>query len=388
MEINSTGVKKSELKDYLSFWTDKLREKYGNDFVIKKEGVIDNLATASSMVNMLLEDVVMYLAKQMNPYTAEGEFQDALYSLIGLERRYGNYTVVQRTVSGVAGTVCEVGSILFKNKSTDDQFRLNSEITIGADGTAKGSFTAIEIGSINLEAEETLSIIDAPDDIKSVYFSEGDNTIVGEDYEDDSEFRIRWLQNQSQSNGATRGSVEKYLLPLVSSKKNLKVIDNKSDNTGDNTPSHSLQVIIYSSESDNTIAQTIFDHLLDGVELYGTTVVPITDSVGTVENISFTRANAIDVYFKVEVALKENYTLPEVVANVQKAITDNFDLGMGEKVVANDFIGYIKGIEGIDYISDIKINKDNGSTWYNISLFDINEIAQIKNDNINVVEVE
>ena len=226
-------------------------------------------------------------------------------------------------------------------------------------------------------------------DTEEVMEDEEDSELSEEDdYEDDSEFRIRWLQNQSQSNGATRGSVEKYLLPLVSSKKNLKVIDNKSDNTVDNTPSHSLQVIIYSSESDNTIAQTIFDHLIDGVELYGTTVVPITDSVGTVENISFTRANAIDVYFKVEVALKENYTLPEVVANVQKAITDNFDLGMGEKVVANDFIGYIKGIEGIDYISDIKINKDNGSTWYNISLFDINEIAQIKNANINVVEVE
>ena len=117
MEINSKGIKKSELKDYLTFWTVKLREKFGNAFVIKKESVVSNLATSSSLVNMAQEDVIMYLAKQMNPYTAEGEFQDALYSLIGLERTYADFTVTQRTIAGVAGTVCKAGSILFKNNS-------------------------------------------------------------------------------------------------------------------------------------------------------------------------------------------------------------------------------------------------------------------------------
>ena len=37
MIINSTGVTKSDLTDYLGFWTNKLREIFGNDFVIKKE---------------------------------------------------------------------------------------------------------------------------------------------------------------------------------------------------------------------------------------------------------------------------------------------------------------------------------------------------------------
>lgn len=388
MEINSTGAKKSELKDYLSFWTDKLREKYGNDFVIKKEGVVDNLATTSSMVNMLLEDVVMYLIQQMNPYTCSGEFQDALYSLIGLERKYSSYTVVQRTISGVAGTVCEAGSILFKNKSTDDQFRLNSAVTIGEDGTAKGSFTAIELGSINLEPEETLAIVDAPDEIRAVYYTNGDSIVVGDDYEDDSEFRLRWQQNQNLSNGATSGSVEKFLLPYVTSDKNLKIIDNKTDEIVDNTPPHTLQIIIYTPESDETIAKTIFEHLLDGLELYGTTVVPITDSAGTVENISFTRATTVDIFFKVEVALQSGYQLPQVISNIQNAIVNNFDLSMGEKVVANDYIAFLKDIEGIDYINDIKINKDNGDSWYNVSLLDIDEIAQIKLANINIFEVE
>jgi hypothetical protein len=39
MEINSKGIKKSELTDYLGFWTSKLREKFGNTFVIKKKAL-------------------------------------------------------------------------------------------------------------------------------------------------------------------------------------------------------------------------------------------------------------------------------------------------------------------------------------------------------------
>ena len=75
MIINSTGISKSNLTDYLAFWTTKLREVFGSDFVIRPQGVVDNIATAGSLTCMALEDVMLYLAKQMNPYTAEGSFK-------------------------------------------------------------------------------------------------------------------------------------------------------------------------------------------------------------------------------------------------------------------------------------------------------------------------
>ena len=161
MEINSTGITKSDLTDYLSFWTDKLRGVYGNNFNIKKEGLIDNVATASSLTSLALEDVMLYFAKQVNPYTAEGEFQDILYSYIGLERRYADFTVVTRTIGdGSANLVCPAGSIRFKNTSTDDIFELNTEVTLDANGKGVGSFTAIELGAIDLQPNDILEIID------------------------------------------------------------------------------------------------------------------------------------------------------------------------------------------------------------------------------------
>lgn len=384
MEINSTGVTQSNLTDYLAYWTSKLREKYGNDFVIKPEGVVDNLATASSVTNMMLEDVLMYALKQLNPYTAEGEWQDYLYSLIGLERRYADFTIVQRTVSGTAGLTCEKGSIRFKNKATDDIFELNSTCKIGTDGTCKASFTAIELGGIDLPSEALLEIIDAPEGITGVYYVEGDTINIGDDYEDDAEFRIRWQQNQSIANSATSGGVEKYLLDLVTNEKNLNIIQNRTNSTVNGVPPHSMQIVIYSAESDETIAQKIFDHLLDGVLLYGETSIDITDSAGTTETISFTRAKTVPIYFKVQVKLKANYQLPQLA--IRKAIVENFDLQMGDKVIANNFIEFIKDIEGVDYIADIKVS-ENGTTWVSVDSLDYNEIASIQSSHITVVEV-
>lgn len=384
MEINSTGVTQSSLTDYLAYWTSKLREKYGNDFVIKPEGVVDNLATASSVTNMMLEDVLMYALKQLSPYTAEGEWQDYLYSLIGLERRYADFTIVQRTVSGTAGVNCEKGSIRFKNKATDDIFELNSTCKIGTDGTCKASFTAIELGGIDLPSEALLEIIDAPEGVTGVYYVEGDTINIGDDYEDDEEFRIRWQQNQSIANSATSGGVEKYLLDLVTNEKNLNIIQNRTNSTVNGVPPHSMQIVLYSAESDETIAQKIFDHLLDGVLLYGETSIDITDSAGTTETISFTRAKSVPIYFKVQVKLKDNYQLPQLA--IRKAIVENFDLQMGDKVIANNFIEFIKDVDGVDYIADIKVS-ENGTTWVSVDSLDYNEIASIQSSHITVIEV-
>ena len=86
MKINKNGFVLSTLAEKLATWQNKLREVFGNDFTIKKEGVVGNIATASSLSSMDLEDQMAYLIKQMNPFTAEGEWQDQLYRIIGLVR--------------------------------------------------------------------------------------------------------------------------------------------------------------------------------------------------------------------------------------------------------------------------------------------------------------
>ena len=391
MEINSTGIIKSDLTDYLGFWTTKLREIFGNDFVIRKEGVVDNIATAGSLTCLALEDVIMYLATQLNPYTAEGEWQDTLYSIIGLQRRYATFTVTTRTINGTPSTVCEAKSIRFKNTATDDIFELNTTITIGENGKAVGSFTAIELGGIELSDDAILEIIDAPDGITAVYFESGNITQVGDDYEDDAEFRARWLATKSvMPTSRTENGLRSALLPLVKNEKDIKIRHNRTNSTVDGLSAHCMNIIIKSAYSDNDIAKTILASITDGVGLEGTGIsgvqditVTLQDSEGTDTDITFTRPQAVDIYFKVVATLNSGYTLDT--NKIKSAIINNFNYVLGEKVVANDFYTYLNALESIDYIDTLQISLD-GTTWVNVLSLQYYQYGEVLAENITVSE--
>lgn len=386
MEINSTGITKSDLTDYLSFWTDKLRGVYGNNFNIKKEGLIDNVATASSLTSLALEDVMLYFAKQLNPYTAEGEFQDILYSYIGLERRYADFTVVTRTIGdGSANLVCPAGSIRFKNTSTDDIFELNTEVTLDANGKGVGSFTAIELGAIDLQPNDILEIIDSPEPNMTVYYEEGDVTNIGDDYEDNSEFRLRWLATRSVlPTSKTEGGLRTALLDLVENEHDLKIRQNRGNTTlSDGLTPHSLEVVIKSGYSNNDIAQKILDHVTDGVGLYGSTTVTLQDSEDTDVDVSFTRATEVPIYFNVEYV--GNSGLESAIKN---AIVDNFTYPMGERVVANDFYRYINDIDGLDYVTRLEIKTEDDLGYSQTIPMSYDEYSTVIASHIEVSEYE
>ena len=388
MIINSTGISKSELTDYLGFWTTKMREMYGQDFVIRKEGLVDNIATAGSLTCMALEDVMLYLAKQMNPYTAEGEFQDALYSLVGLTRNYASFTTVTRTIEGTVGTECPVGSVRFKNSATDDIFELNTAVTIGSDGKAVGSFTAIELGAIELEPEAILNIIDAPEGIVGVYYSDGNVTTIGDDYEDDSEFRLRWIATNSvNANSKTEGGLRTALLPLVNQDTDLIIRQNRGTVTYSDLALHTINIVLKSAESDNTIAQRILDYFPDGVGIAGTTTVSLKDSEGTDVDIKFTRAIDIPIYFNIKVILKDGYTISSVSDNNKKAIINGFNYKMGDRIVVNDFYQYINVIEGIDYVTVLEIS-DQDDNYTQTLILNYNEYGTVIANHITVAEDE
>lgn len=391
MEINSTGITKSDLTEYLGFWTTKLREVYGSDFIIRKEGVVDNIATSASLTCLALEDVMMYLAKQMNPYTAEGEFQDALYALIGLTRRYATYTVVTRTIEGTANLVCPVGSIRFKNASTEDIFELNTAVTLDAEGKATGSFTAIELGGVELDSSAVLEIIDAPDGVSGVYYSVGNVTNIGDDYEDDAEFRLRWIATASVlPTSKTEGGLRSALLDLADEPSSLKIRQNRTGSAIGNLPAHSMNIIIKSGYSDTVIAQRILDHLTDGVWLVGVGVSGVEDvtetlkdSEGTDVDIIFTRAQATPIKFNVEVTLNSGYTLD---ANkIKSTIIDNFDYKLGEKVVANDSYQYLNALESIDYVNTLQVSLD-GVTYSNVVNLQYYQYGTVQASDITVSE--
>jgi hypothetical protein len=387
MQINSTGFIKATLDNYLEYMTSVIQTEgtFGSDFTIKKEGVIDAILSTVSNACISLEDKFAFALKQLNPYTAEGQYQDKLYALIGLTRNYATNTVVTRTIEGTVGTEIGVNELVFET-SQGDQFYLNTAVTIGETGKVVGSFTAYEAGSIACDEQNNLNIVEAPIGILGVYYSEGDETVIGDDFEDDTEFRARWIETNSVKGGNTEGGMYAALLPLANnSTKNLVIRQNRNTQTFLEFPKHTMHITIKSAESNETIANTIFDNLMDGVGLYGDISVTVKDISGTDEIIQFSREVSTPVYFNVEIVLKQGYILPQVRDSIKKAIIDNFNYAMGEKVIANDFYQYINAIEGIDYVTTLEVSLD-GEDYYQTVDMEYNEFPTVIADNISIAE--
>lgn len=364
MIINKNGFTLSTLKEYLATWQNKLREIFGNDFVIKKEGVVDNIATASSLSAMDLENQIAFLIKQMNPLTAEGEWQDKLYYLIGLTRRQATYTIVSRTCEGTPNTVIPTGELVIENASTKDQFRNNDPINIGENGKGLGSFTAEESGAIDLPEDAAINIVTPLANLTGIYYEEGNLISIGKDYETDQEFRERWLLTSSTAGANTEDGLRKALLALVNTKSDLKIFENRTNETVNELEPHTQRIVINSAFDDETIAQTIFDKIVDGnmAGLQGSISVEVTDSEGQTETIKFDRAEVQDIYIQVKVAVKNGIPLAtvqsEVKNNIMAYITEHgFD--MGSTIYANMFAASIYEADGVAGITQLKISKNN-----------------------------
>lgn len=388
MIFNSKGLTPSSIEDNLLKWTQIFRGdnegKYGSDFVITKESVIGNLCTASSLNTMDIEECLLFVAKNINPYTAEGEWLDALYKLIGLQRRYAEYTVVQRTVEGEANTTIPKGAILFRNKTTNDQFRLNDDCQINENGKGIGSFTAEELGAIDLANEVLCEIITAPASVSGIYYSEGNQIKLGQEYEDDAEYRIRWQEYQSLANSNTTGGLKTKLSGLVETSKDIKVRMNRGTTAYDDLPLHTMNIVINSAYDDETIAQKIFEFTEDGgADLAGKIEVNLKDSEKNDVKIKFSRANKIKINYHVVLSLKNDIQLSQVLASVKNAVRNSFDYHMGEDVVANKAISSIDKVEGVEYVKSIKVSKSDSLSWSDVvEIADI-ELAQIGDTNVS-----
>lgn len=385
MEISSKGIIPADIEKYLAKWTKFLKGKYGQDFFIKPEGVIDNLVVGSTASSLDFESIIVKLVKEMNPYTAEDEWQDNLYSLIGLEREQSSFTVVQRTVQGTPDTTVAAGSVLFENELTKDQFKLIDDCQLDSNGIGVGSFKAEEMGAIDLISTAKCKIISAPASVKGIYYTTGNSIDIGKEYESNAEFRETWLQEQATAKANTEGGLKKILLPYCYGKSNnIKIRMNRNLVKYEDVPLHSANIVVNSPYDDETIANVIFNKMVDGgFGLVGDIHQVVTDSEGVEEDIYFSRARLVQTYWQVQVALKEDYELEQVITSVQNAIKNNFSYSMGEPVIANRAIQYIDEIEAIDYVKDIKVSTDN-LTWTSVLELGETDLAQIGEIDVSI----
>ena len=170
--------------------------------------------------------------------------------------------------------------------------------------------------------------------------------------------------NYSTSEANTGAECEKAMLELVNTDSDLLIFNDRTGEEVDGIPDHSLEIVLNTAYDDETVAQTIFDHLVDGnmFGLQGEISVTVTDSEGQTETIKFDRAEVQDIYIQVKVAVKNGIPLATVQSEVKNNIMayiaePGFD--MGSIIYANMFAASIYEADGVAGITQLKISKNN-----------------------------
>ena len=355
MEIDKYGYTLSELNDILKNYETELQKKFGSDFYIKPEGLVDNIITASGLCEMDLQDKLASLCKQFDPLTAEDDYQDVLYERVGLERIDDTPTEFTIKVFGIPDFSGEAGSITLRSNVTSDVFVNVEDYVLDGSGCSDIKFQAVVTGAVEVNSGDEFQIALAPEEIFAV-ISAFDITI-GSQRETDLKFRERFNDSKAVNARAARNANLTNLSKYVDNMAFLKIIDKRTDKS---FKAGSIEIIVKHNTTDEIFAKAIFDSAADGIEYTGNTTVIVKDNSGEDLEIKFEKALEPEISIKGTLKLKQGYSMAgtraSAEAKIREYITERV-FGLGSIIYATEFIVPILEADGVEAVLDIAVKK-------------------------------
>ena len=388
MIIDEQGVQLSTLSDILDAFELQLQSKYGADFYIKPEGIIDNLVTSAGFQEMSLQDQIAFLSKQFDPETAEGVWQDKLYERINVTRLPATRTVFTKEILGTAGFQGDAGSITIRNEATGDEFtNINAYVTEDT-GSVNIDFQCVITGVITVNAADTFQIVEAPDSVTGVSTNNATDIAIGRDVESDDDYRIRYRTAKAINSKASRIANEANLVNYVDNIAFLKILDKKTDAQQE---AGTLRIIAKHNTTDQQFAEAIFDTVADGIDLLGDDSAVVTDTEGQTVTINWQNATDVLIDIKGTITIRDGYYPNTVITNAKQNILNYIKqrvFGLESIIYATEFIIPIYQTQGVDAVINVKIKKHDDDTFVDSLNLEINEVPQFLTENINLIEQE
>ena len=331
------------------------------------------------------------LMAQVDPDTASGVFQDAIARIYFINRRPATATTVDITCGGVPGTVLPVGLIV--QDTIGNQYQNLSSGTIGSDGKATLTFTALNTGAISCPAQTIVSVVKSVAGLETVT-----NDVAGMTGTD-VESRIQFEQRRRQSVAINaQGSVDaiRASVASVTGVTDILVAENTSNQTINigvtNYPlvPHSIVVSVIGG-SDRDIAKAIWQKKNAGCDMNGNTVVAVSDDTyanpAPTYQVKFLRPTLTPLMMKITIA--KNSMLPSdaqqkiktAVINALTGSDGGSRLKMGDTVFASRFYAAIASISPLVQIVEVEVGK---SVLGNSVVMGIDEMPVLSPNNIMI----
>jgi hypothetical protein len=285
------------------------------------------LASSLAAITSDKDSEIALLCNQVDPQYSTGRFQDAIGRFYFLTRKPATATVVSCILTGSgfvpAGTLAK--------DTSGNTYTLLAAVTIGAGGTALGSFANIATGPIACPDGTLTQVYQAVPGWDAI--SNPQDGTLGQNVESPNEFEFRRQQSVALNGRGTTQAINANVF-AVANVLDCLVLDNPSGNTvltgSTNYPlaPHSLYVAVVGGVAAD-IAQAIWNKKDAGCSYNGNTTVVVTDNDGyqfpqPTYSVKFEIPAPLPILFAVQII--NNPTLPSnIVTLIQNAIIAQFN---------------------------------------------------------------
>lgn len=356
--FNETGLLVDSFEDRVARVRAKVREAIDELFELTPD-------TAEGQVMLILldsqqgtADLQQELYATIDPDEATGTGLDAVCSMTGTQRKPQTRGKVTLRCNLDGGTTLTGGvTQAWSEDNPETTVVLDDDFTApaGPAGDYDLVFTFVEYGEIvapagTIDTRKTTEIgwnsVTNPEDADP-----------GEEREVDSDLRERRVTELTLGGSTSPDSLQAALSAITTIQK-VVVKNNPRPISQDGMPPNCFEPVIWDGDppaTDNDlIAETIYREGPDGIQSYGSTVVPYTDTQGNVINIGFTRALKLRVELEFTLTTGAGYPGNDAFKAIIAA-WDETNLSIGDDVIRSKLICAASQVTGVTDVVNLRL---------------------------------
>lgn len=374
----------SEIKSaFQGVFTTAIGSDLSTDDATPQGGIVDGLTEQKQLDNAQL----LYFFNQLNPKTANGDYQDAIGSIYGMQRKPATMSVVNCVCTGLQGTVLngvDDGDPAMVQSTNGDLFQCLVGGTIPASGTITLQFGSVETGAIPVGANTLTKIYNVVSGWDTV--NNPSSGTVGRELESRADFEERRTKMLALNATGSLGSVLSHIYNC-SGVTDAFAYENKGDSNltyrGITLNPHSVFICENGATSTTELAEAIYNSLSAGCDTNNDSNNPLTCTytepvTGEQYTYKYYISTNTPIYIQINIAEAISTALQDKIKNALlgefngESIIENKKITIGTTIYASRFYAVINALNSSDIIlKSVKIST-NGSSWQDVLSFNMN----------------
>lgn len=298
IQYDSNGLVIQSLLDILSERESACKTIFGDDFYISGESAVANLQSSDADRELAIQELLLYVASQLDPDQAEGIWLDYICALNNITRYQATKSTIPIIVTGTPGTIKNASEVIIVDEATDEYYTNMSDFELDEDGKANVQFQATSWGDIVTLSSNNFSLKTPTIGIINVEYNTNGEATIGRNTETDEELRTRRNTTVSLTATSILSSI-KAVVVQINGVKYITVYENDTMREVDGIPAKAFEVVVDGGDEDE-ITAAILSKKPAGIQAYGNITKTVSDEDGNTFEIGFTRPikQPIDIQLK------------------------------------------------------------------------------------------